>query len=129
METTKEMFRFYVYTEKQRGCTPKAIYKNMSTVWGDKIPGYSTIYAWCTKFGQGSTSLQDLPKSGRPTTSNSASNIELVRQLIIDDNHLHVRDVAEQLGISIGSAHSILRKDLQLRNVYSSWFLINLLAL
>ena len=31
METTKEMFRFYVYTEKQRGCTPKAIYKNLST--------------------------------------------------------------------------------------------------
>ena len=50
--------------------------------------------------------------SGRPSTCQNVEVIEKVCQIVIEDCHLTLRKIVEQVGISRGSAHSILTEDL-----------------
>lgn len=122
MEPSKEMFRFYVYTELQRGLTAKVISDQLTQVWHEKAPHYATVCRWYNKFSTQSTfTLSDSEKSGRPTSVCSEENVNLLKSLIEDDEHLSIRDLNDLTDISIGSIHHILRDILGLRTVFSSW--------
>ena len=45
---------------------------------------------------------------GRPTTSKSSEKINFVKNLVEEDERLTVYQIAETVGMSVGSAHSIL---------------------
>jgi AraC-like DNA-binding protein len=56
-------------------------------------------------------------RSGRPSTSQNANVIENVRSLILEDRRLIIREIAHEVGISTGSAHSIVTEDLHMCRV------------
>ncbi|UYV71807.1 hypothetical protein LAZ67_9000480 [Cordylochernes scorpioides] len=58
-----------------------------------------------------------LKRAGRPSTSTTDENINEVEKMILANRRITVREVAEDLNISIGSCHSIFINDLGMRRV------------
>ncbi|GFS69111.1 HTH_48 domain-containing protein, partial [Nephila pilipes] len=56
-------------------------------------------------------------RCGRPQTAKSAANVEKVRNLVMADRRLTVREIAEEVGVSKDSVHAILREDLNMNRV------------
>ena len=68
-------------------------------------------------------SVGDDPSSGRPSASTNYDHVERVRAVIRGNRRLTVREVANEVGISIRSCHQIFTEKLQLclfvQNSYS----------
>jgi transposase len=70
--------------------------------------GATQIKEWFNRFKDGCTLADSDQRSGRPSTSRNANVIVNVRSLILEDHRLKVREISDEVGISTGSAHSIL---------------------
>jgi AraC-like DNA-binding protein len=79
--------------------------------------GATQIKEWFNCFKDGCTLADSDQRSGRPSTSRNANVIENVRSLILEDHSLTVQEIADEVGISRGSAHSILTEDLHMCRV------------
>ena len=62
-------------------------------------------------------SVGEDPRPGRPSTSTNDDHVDRVRALIRGNRRLTVRDVVDEVGISIGSCHQIFTEKLQMRRV------------
>jgi hypothetical protein len=67
--------------------------------------GATQIKEWFDCFKDGHTLANSDQRSGRPSTSRNASVIENVHSLILEDRRLTVREIADEVEISTGSAH------------------------
>lgn len=76
-------------------------------------PSVPLIRKWVKKFEE-TGSTMDKRKSGRPRSSRSDENVEMVNQSIRDNPDLSVRKRAHALNVPRSSLHRILRKDLKL---------------
>ena len=70
------------------------------------------IKEWYNRFKDGRTSVESESHSGRPSTSRNDEVIDQVQTLVMQDRRVTIRELADEVGISIGSAHSILREEL-----------------
>ncbi|UYV68440.1 K02A2.6-like [Cordylochernes scorpioides] len=68
-------------------------------------------------FSEGREDVNDEERAGRPSTSTTDEKINEVEKMILANRRITVREVAEDLNISIGSCHSIFIKDLGMRRV------------
>ena len=115
-------FRFYCLTESKRGLSTHAIHKNLVEIWNEKAPGLSTVKRWIKDFLEGSRgSLEDLPKAGRPTSTRTNENIAAVRSLITQDPKFSVRCIEIEANINRETARMVLKNDLQMKKVCSTW--------
>jgi ribosomal protein L37E len=85
-------------------------------------------YAWFKCFKNGRTSTDDDEQSGGPSSSRSEPLIAQVEDIIHGYHWLTVQEVAEEVGISIGSCHTILTYDLGMHQV-SAEFVPRLLTI
>ncbi|GFR91953.1 histone-lysine N-methyltransferase SETMAR [Elysia marginata] len=75
------------------------------------------VYQWCIWFGEGRTSLDDEPKSGRTKTSTNEENTTCVDELIKCDRRIKMGEIALKLEIPSNKARlndletSILSRD------------------
>ena len=90
------------------GQSSKQVEERLTSVYGQSSPSSSTIKRWVKEFQRGRESLEDDPRSGRPTTSTSPENIEKVHKLVIENRRISLYELEEATGISYGSIHSIL---------------------
>ena len=74
-------------------------------------------YEWFKHFEKGIMSVGEDPRPGRPSTSTDDDHVERVRAVIRGNHRLTVREVANEVGISMGSCHQILTEKLQMRRV------------
>jgi transposase len=86
--------------------------QKIQQAFGDDAMGATQIKEWFNRFKNGRTLADSDQRSRRPPTSSNANVIENVRSLILEDHSLTVREIAHEVGISTGSAHSILTEDL-----------------
>jgi len=66
-------------------------------------------FDWYSRFKTGRTSFDEDPRSGRLSTSTDDVHIDTVRDLILQNRRLTVREIAEDVGISFGSRQAILK--------------------
>ncbi|KAL4083381.1 hypothetical protein QTP88_028705 [Uroleucon formosanum] len=85
--------------------------------FGDLALSRCVTFDWFTRFKEGRISIEDNHRPGRPSTSKTNDTITLVRDKIISDQRLTVREVANEVGISIGTCHSILSDELGMKRV------------
>ena len=67
----------------------------------EKAYGESTLlktlaYEWYSAFKSGWDVLEDLPRSGRPATSSTEVNIAEVREMVTENRHLSLREIAAE---------------------------------
>jgi hypothetical protein len=72
-------------------------------------------------------SVGEDPWPGRPSTSTNDNHVERVHALIHGNGCLTVREVADEVGISIGSCRHIFTEELQMRRI-SAKFMQRLLT-
>ncbi|UYV77151.1 hypothetical protein LAZ67_14003451 [Cordylochernes scorpioides] len=84
----------------------------------------SNVYRWYKIFPEGREDVNDEERAGRPSTSTTDEKINEVQKMILANRRITVREVAEDLNISIGSCHSIFINDLGMRRVAAKFRVI-----
>jgi hypothetical protein len=82
--------------------------------FGDNGMGITQIQEWYNQFKDGRTSVECDAHFGRPSTSQNDELIDQVRTLVMQDRRVTIRELAEEVGISTVSVHSILTDNLAL---------------
>ena len=77
-------------------------------VYGDAAVTMKTVYKWFERFRNCCESVEDEERSGRPSTSKTPENVEIVNEMIRSNRRLTIRVVSEDLNISYGSVQNIL---------------------
>jgi ribosomal protein S14 len=95
--------------------------RKIQQAFGDDAMGATQIKEWFNRFKDGRTLANSDQRSGKPSTSRNANVIENVRSLILENCRLTVREIADGVGISTGSAHSILTEDLYMCRVVAKF--------
>jgi len=80
----------------------------------DSMSG-TQCYEWFKHLKEGRVSVDEDPRSGRPSTSTNDDHGERVRAVIRGNLLLIVREVADEVGITIRSCHKIFTQELKMR--------------
>ncbi|XP_011699708.1 PREDICTED: putative uncharacterized protein FLJ37770 [Wasmannia auropunctata] len=85
-----------------------------------KLPWTEAVYRWYKMFSEGREDVNDEERAGGPNTSTTKTdeNIDEVKKIVLANRRITVREVAEDLNISIDSCHSIFTNDLERFMVY-----------
>ena len=97
-----------------RGVTPIEIHRQLSETCGDGAMNVSNVLAWVRQFKEGRTSCENKQRQPRPRSSWSVDSIARVEKVVLEDRRKSVEEIASAVGISVGSAHTILHDDLKL---------------
>ncbi|UYV71165.1 hypothetical protein LAZ67_8001971, partial [Cordylochernes scorpioides] len=89
----------------------------LTVAYGEVILDRSNVYLWYEMFSEGREDVNDEERAGRPSTSTTDEKINEVEKMILANHRITVREVSENLNISIGSCHSIFINDLGMRLV------------
>jgi hypothetical protein len=95
--------------------------RKIQQAFGDDAMGATQIKEWFNPFKDRRTLVDSDERSGRPSTSWNANDIENVSSLILEDHHLTVREIADEVGIRTGSARLILTEDLHMCRVVAKF--------
>jgi hypothetical protein len=83
--------------------------------------GAMQIKEWFNCFKNGRTLADSDQRSGRPSTIWNANVIKNVRSLILEDRRLNIQEIGDEVGISTGSAHSIITENLHMCRVVAKF--------
>jgi len=95
-------------------------------VYGYSAPNYCTVTRWFTEFKRGCQSLEDDPRSCRPSDVLHPISIAAVEKLIRENRRVKVSEIVKELQIAAGSIENIIHKHLHTSKVSSRWLPQNL---
>jgi len=75
------------------------------------------VFKWYKAFSEGHESIKDEPHSGRPSTSKTDNNVEIVRALVRSNRRLTVRMIASELNLNHTMVHQILTQELTMKKL------------
>ncbi|XP_026807898.1 protein GVQW3-like [Rhopalosiphum maidis] len=90
-------------------------FKLIKLAFGDVSLSRCVTFDWFKRFKEGRMSIEDDHRPGHPSSSKTNDTIDLVRNKIRNDRRLTVRKVANEVGISIATCHSILLDELGMK--------------
>jgi len=93
----------------------------LGQVYGNRAPSKRTVYEWIKRFKKGWEDIEDDHRSSQPFTSISEEPVAAAQAIVDADRRVPVEIVAHQLGISDGSAYSILTDRLGLSKFSVRW--------
>ncbi|UYV71440.1 hypothetical protein LAZ67_8003203 [Cordylochernes scorpioides] len=77
-------------------------FRMLTVAYGEATLDRSNVYRWYTMFSEGREDVNDEERAGRPSTSRTDEKINVVEKMILANLRITVREVAENLNISIG---------------------------
>jgi hypothetical protein len=83
------------------GKTATETWKMLQQAFGEEFTSRTQCFEWYSHFKIGRTSIDEDPRSGRPSTSTDDVYIGAVRDLILQNRRLTIREIAEDVGITV----------------------------
>ncbi|KAF8771957.1 Protein GVQW3 like protein [Argiope bruennichi] len=80
-----------------------------------------TILKWCQQFEDGRTDLTDVERQGRLIMVSTSDMVLWVEDIILSNRRVSIAYIAQNKGISVDSAHSIVCHQLDYRKLCSRW--------
>lgn len=99
----------------------------LQQAYGDSSLKKSQVFNWHRRFREGRESVEDDSRSGRPAEIRTSTNLERIKDLIMSDRRLTIRELSLATGFSYGTCQKVLTEDLLLRRV-SAKFVPKLLS-
>jgi hypothetical protein len=109
-----------IYFLSSEGVKPNVIHWRMKTQYRDACLSLQ-MYGWDRKFKNGVSSVADADRSGWPHTAYTTEIVEHAEWVIQENCCVTTDEVALELGISHGCAHSIMHDVLQYCKVCARW--------
>ena len=69
---------------------------------GESAISNKRVYEWYKRFQDGREDVEDDESPGRPSTSTTNENVEKLKEMVMNDHRITIREVANDVGISIG---------------------------
>lgn len=91
--------------------------KMLQKAYGESTLSKTRAYEWYSALKSGRDVVKDLPRSGRPSTSSTEVNIDKVKEMVIENRHFSLREIAAELTVSHESIRTILRDCLGMERV------------
>ena len=91
--------------------------KILHKAYGESTLSKTRAYQWYSVFKSGRDVVEDLPRSGRPSTSSIEINIAKVKEMVTENRHLSLREIAVELYVSRESIRTILNDGLGMKRV------------
>ena len=88
-------------------------YEKLQRAYGEHSLSRAQVFRWHKSFLEGREQVENEPRAGRPSTSKTNDNVEIVRS----DRRLMLRMISSELNLSRFTAHQILTQDLDMRKV------------
>ena len=80
--------------------------KMLQKAYGESTLSKTRAYGCYSSFKSGRDVVEDLPRSGRPSTSSTGDNIAKMKEIVIKNRHLSLREIDAELSVSrINSYH------------------------
>ncbi len=99
------------------GHMPIECWRRLRDVFAEETMSKGQVRVWHKRFREGDENIKDKAKTGRPRSACTEMNCEAARTFIEDHRNSTLQDVAQELNVSITSAHRILKKDLKLSKI------------
>ena len=103
------------------GKEPPEVHGSLVEALGAFAPSIQTVRKWVAAIKEGREDVQDEQRSGRPVSASNAENVEKTEQAVAVDRRRTCEDLAEDVGVSVGTMHHILTDVLQKTKVFSKW--------
>ncbi|KYQ55784.1 hypothetical protein ALC60_02906 [Trachymyrmex zeteki] len=100
----------------------------LTVAYGESTLSKKNVYKWYKLFQEGRENVNDEPRSGRPSTSKTDENVQEVKEIVLKNRRITIREIVDDLNISFGSCQSILTDVLGMTRV-SAKFVPKLLNL
>lgn len=113
--------RAYIKIEYYRGTKGVEILNTLQSVCGKDALPKTTVYRWIDQFKEGRNEVEIKHSPGRPVDATASENVEKIKELLNTDRRLTCEEVAREVGISRGSAHTILTTNLNMRRIAARW--------
>ena len=90
----------------------------LTKAYGVSAMSKTRVYEWYKRFQDGREDVEDDERPGRPSTSTTDENdVENVKEMFMNDRRITIREVADDVGILIGSCHEIFSNVLGMKRV------------
>ena len=97
------------------------IIQALQTIYKDDASKKTCVYKWIERFRDGKEAVEDDEGNERQTTSKNNEKLDFVRNPVKENGQLTIFQIAETVGISVGSAHLILHDHLCLSKLSPQW--------
>ena len=79
----------------------------LKVAYGECTVSQKRVYKWYKVFAEGREEVNVDARPGRPNTSTTNQNTEAVKKIVMENRRITIREVAEDVGISVDSYHAI----------------------
>lgn len=120
----KKSVRFYVETRVKLGDTPAKIYQDLRTVYGSDCVSHTTVYNYANECNGASSDTQESSiqeTRGRPSTAVTDAIAHQIEDIVRENRHLSLRDIAVLVNVSHESVRKIMHEKLGRRYVCATW--------
>jgi hypothetical protein len=85
--------------------------------FGEHTLSWTAVFEWHWRFKASRVSLEGDERSGWPSTSETAENVEKIQELIHENRRRTVHELADTVGISYGVGQEIVTENLNMRRI------------
>ena len=72
----------------------------LTVAFSESTMSRTQVQFWYNQFKEGQEDVNDVARLGRPSTSTTDENIEIVKKMILDNRRITIRELVDDVGKS-----------------------------